>query len=443
MLVAIVGRPNVGKSTLFNRLVGYRKSIVDDIPGVTRDRIYGELNLDKFADIHDSPGFTVIDTGGLEENPDDDMENNIVDQARFAIEEADLILALFDVSQGLMPTDQHIYEILKKSGKDFFIVVNKVDNSEREIQASEFYSLGADEIFTISALHGVGIFELVQRVINKVDKSITHDTDDSLKIAIVGRPNVGKSSIVNCIIGKERMVVSEMAGTTRDAIDTTITYHKQKLTLIDTAGIRRKSKINQRLERYSVIRAFKSIDRADIVCVVLDARDYLTDQDLRIAAYANDKLKGFFFVINKWDLVEKDSNTINHFRDMIHHEAKTLSFAPSLFISALENQRVFNILEYANKVYENAKLRISTGELNRFFNALFTKFPPPSMGHKPFMIKFSTQVSACPVVFKFFTKNPEKVPESYRRFMASKIRDEYGFSGVPLKLKFTSSSKYK
>lgn len=429
-LVAIVGRPNVGKSTLFNRLVGRRKAIVDDMPGVTRDRNYETVTR------FDAP-FILIDTGGFEPVSDDRLLQQMREQSRLAMEEADVIIFLMDGRAGLTPSDVEVVEMLRRVKKPVFYVVNKVDGEKLENEAADFYTLGVDTLHTISAEHNRGVGDLMEEVVAALPKiSNRADDEDITKIAVVGRPNVGKSSLVNRLLGFERVVANPTPGTTRDSVDTMFSCNKKRYLLIDTAGIRRKGKTTQKLEKYSVVDSLRSIERADVALIVINAEEGVTEQDERIAGYAYEAGKGCIFVVNKWDAVEKDNRTLGKFVEQIKTEFKYLAFAPIVFVSAKSGLRINRVMEEVERVMAQYTKRVSTADLNRVFSeAVDTHHAPLSHGRR---VKFyySTQVGTKPPTFIVFTNQPEGVHFSYERYLINTFREAFDFTGTPLRIIF-------
>ena len=427
-VVAIVGRPNVGKSTLFNRLVGSRKAIVEDIPGVTRDRLY---------DNSDWAGrdFIIIDTGGIRFDEGDIFTREIKLQAELAVEEADVILFVVDAQDGVSHEDEQVANMLRKSKKPVVLAANKVENFDKQLDYYEFYKLGLGEPIPVSAMHGRNINELLDAVIAKFAPASEYGEDeDAVKIAIVGRPNVGKSSLVNALLGEERVIVSDVPGTTRDAIDTPFEYEGNKYILIDTAGIRKKSRIKEATERYSVIRTLKSVERADVVLTMLDASEGVIEQDKRVAGYVHEQGKANIIVVNKWDLIEKDGQTMNRFDEDIREELKFLSYCPILYISALTRRRIFKILELVDFVSGQHNRRVKTAELNQVINEAMLLNPLPGGGGKKIKIYYATQVQTAPPAFVFFANYPEKVHFSYLRYLDNVLRKNFGFEGTPIRL---------
>lgn len=429
-LVAIVGRPNVGKSTLFNRLVGRRKAIVDDMPGVTRDRNYETVTR------FDAP-FILIDTGGFEPVSEDRLLQQMREQSRLAMEEADVIIFLMDGRAGLTPSDVEVVEMLRRVKKPVFYVVNKVDGEKLENEAADFYSLGVDALHTISAEHNRGVGDLMEEVVAALPNISNSAADEDItKIAVVGRPNVGKSSLVNRLLGFERVVANPTPGTTRDSVDTMFSCNKKRYLLIDTAGIRRKGKTTQKLEKYSVVDSLRSIERADVALIVINAEEGVTEQDERIAGYAYEAGKGCIFVVNKWDAVEKDNRTLGKFVEQIKTEFKYLAFAPIVFVSAKSGLRINRVMEEVERVMAQYTKRVSTADLNRVFSeAVDTHHAPLSHGRR---VKFyySTQVGTKPPTFIVFTNQPEGVHFSYERYLINTFREAFDFTGTPLRIIF-------
>ncbi|WP_410207820.1 ribosome biogenesis GTPase Der [Fusobacterium sp.] len=430
-IVAIVGRPNVGKSTLFNNLVGDKIAIVDDAPGVTRDRLYRETEWN-------GSEFVVVDTGGLEPRNNEFMMTKIKEQAEVAMNEADVILFVVDGRCGVNPLDEEIAYILRKKNKPVILCVNKIDNYiEQQNEVYEFWALGFEKLVGISGEHKVNLgdmLDMVTEIIEKMD--IPEEEEDVLKLAIIGKPNAGKSSLVNKFSGEERTIVSDIAGTTRDAIDTLIEFNDQKYMIIDTAGIRRKSKVEESLEYYSVLRAIKSIKRADVCLLMLDGQEGLTEQDKRIAGIAAEELKPIIIVVNKWDLVDKNSTTMEKMRESILVELPFLSYAPVEFVSALTGQRTTRLLEIADQIFEEYNKRISTGILNSVLKEIVMMNTPPTRKGRVVKINYATQVSVAPPRFVLFCNYPELIHFSYARYVENKFREAFGFEGSPLLISF-------
>ncbi len=426
-IVAIVGRPNVGKSTLFNRIAGQRISIVEDTPGVTRDRIYADA---EWLNHH----FTLIDTGGLEPESDDMMLKNMYSQAEIAIESADVIIFVADVKTGMVDADMQVANILRKSKKTIVLAVNKMDDlAKYGMDIYEFYQLGLGEPFGVSAGQMLGIGDMLDEVVKHfpADKDDSEE-DDVIKVAIIGKPNVGKSSLINRILGEERVIVSDIAGTTRDAIDSDYEYNGQKYVFIDTAGMRRKSKIKENIEKYSIIRAVAAVERADVCIMMINAEEGITDQDTKVAGIAHEAGKAVIIAVNKWDKIEKDNKTMNKFTKDIESEFKYLSYAPIIYISAATGQRVTKLFELINTVNENNSLRISTGMLNDVLIEAMAMNQPPAEKGRPLRIYYMTQVSVKPPTFVLFVNDTELLHFSYKRYIENQLRDAFGFTGTPI-----------
>jgi GTP-binding protein len=429
-IVAIVGRPNVGKSTLFNRLLGTRKSIVDNESGITRDRIYGTSDWN-------GKEFTVIDTGGFVEGSDDIFEKAIRDQVLIAMEEADVIVFLLDVSTGVTDLDSEVAKLLRKQKKPLVTVVNKVDNYYRDLDANEFYSLGLGDMFKVSAISGSGTGELLDRVVEHLpDEEEDNDDDKIPKFTIIGRPNVGKSSFLNVLLGEERNIVTDIAGTTRDTINSRYNYFGKDFILVDTAGIRKKSKVFENIEFYSVMRAVKAIEEADVCFLLIDAKDGFESQDVNIFKLAQKRKKGIVILVNKWDLVEKDHKTTESFITQIKEKIAPFTDVPIIFVSALTKQRIFKAVEKGLDVYNNKSKKISTSNLNKFLEDAIQHYPPPSFKGKHIKIKYATQIDGRYPAFAFFANLPQYVKEAYIRYLENKLRDTFDFEGVPLTLWF-------
>ncbi len=425
-LVAIVGRPNVGKSTFFNKVVGKKLSIVENFPGVTRDRLYADAEwCGRY--------FTLVDTGGLELKSTDQMWKHIQKQAEIAIETADVIILFTDAKSGLNASDQDVAMKLRKSGKPVVLAVNKLDNYEPE-KLYEFYNLGLGEPFGISAEHGNGIGELLDEVASHIDHFGDKDDDNSIKLAVVGKPNAGKSSLCNKLLGFDRTIVSDIAGTTRDAIDTPFIYKDQQFTLIDTAGIRKKKSVDEDIEYYSVLRALGAIRRADVCIMMIDANEGVTEQDVKICGYIHEQGKPSVIVMNKWDLVEKDTNTINKFNYDLNEQLKFMDYILPIYVSAKTGQRTDKILDLAMRVLENNNRKISTGQLNDLILDCVRANEPPSVNGKRLKIKYVTQMGVNPPTFLFFVNETALLHFSYRRYLENNLRKAYDFSGTPIKL---------
>jgi len=425
--VAIVGRPNVGKSTLFNRLVGERVAIVEDKPGITRDRIYRSAEWQ-------GKEFMLIDTGGIELDARHEMAEQIRQQAELAVDEADVIVFLLDGQTGLTPADTEVAMMLRRSQKPVIVAVNKVDHGKQKNDWYEFYDLGLGEPLPISAEHSRGLGDLLDRIVSLLPE---HEEDDypgdTIRIAVIGRPNVGKSSLVNAILGEQRVIVSPIAGTTRDAIDTPFVSDGQSYVLIDTAGMRKRGKIYETTEKYSVLRALRAIERSDVCLLVLDAQDGVVDQDKRIAGYAHEAGRAIIVIVNKWDAIEKDTHTAQRFTEQIRREIPFLDYAPVLFISAKTGQRVHTILKRVNDVAEQHARRIPTALLNDVVADAMMQTPPPSKRGKKLRIHYVTQASVKPPTFVFFVNDPELFHFSYQRYFENRFRAAFQFEGTPLR----------
>jgi GTP-binding protein len=429
-LVVIIGRPNVGKSTLFNRLVGKRGAIVDDFSGVTRDRNYGESEWAGKI-------FTLIDTGGYVPLSDDVFERAIREQVEIAVSQADTILFMVDVRSGINPMDLEIAEILRSSGRDFYLIVNKVDSDKMELSISEFYQLGIKKIFDISALGGRKIGDMLDDVTSNFVEIKQFEEDTRLKIAIVGRPNVGKSSLTNALLGEERSIVTTIPGTTRDSINSILKYYGEEIILIDTAGLRKKKRVQESIEFYSNIRTLKAIGDCDIAVVMLDAKAGLEKQDQKIIDEVVRWKKGLIIAVNKWDLIEKDSNTADQYVKNLHSKLGAINYAEILFISALTKQRIFKLIELCKSVAVGRKMKIKTNILNDELLPVISQNPPPaSQSGREVKIKYITQVGDHYPIFTFFCNYPKHVADNYKRFLENLIRKQYGFKGVPMTLSF-------
>lgn len=427
-VVAIVGRPNVGKSTLFNKLVGARLSIVDDKPGVTRDRIYGDCEWLGHR-------FLLVDTGGIEPRADDVILSQMRAQANIAIATADVIVLVTDLRSGVVATDQDVANMLQKSGKPVILCVNKCDSvGALDPEFYEFYNLGMGDPIAVSAVHGHGTGDLLDAVIAYFPpESEEEEEDDTIKVAVIGKPNVGKSSLINRISGQERAIVSDIAGTTRDATDTRIENQYGKFTFIDTAGIRRKSKVTDAIEKYSIIRARTAVERADVCVIMIDATEGFTEQDSKVAGIALDQGKGCIVVVNKWDAVEKDGNTMREYKEKLAVDFAFMKFAPFVFISAKTGQRVDRLFEQIAYVYAQSTMRISTGKLNEILGAATARVQPPTDKGKRLKIYYMTQASVCPPTFVFFVNNAQLFHFSYQRYLENQIREVFGLEGTPVR----------
>lgn len=430
--VAIVGRPNVGKSTFFNRLLEQRKAIVDDVSGVTRDRQYGVSEWNGKL-------FNVIDTGGFVAGSDDVFEREIRKQVIIAVEEANAIIFMVDAATGITELDDSMADVLRRTTKPVFLVVNKVDNHERQLEANEFYSMGFENIFFIAAASGSGTGELLDAIaanIREEDSEETKAIEDLPKFAIIGQPNVGKSSLLNALIGEERTIVSDIAGTTRDTIHTHYKLFNKEFVLIDTAGIRRKTKVHEDLEFYSVIRAIKAVDEADICLLLLDASKGITAQDLNIFSLAAKKGKGLLVLVNKWDLVKKETNTARDYEQELKKRLAPFNDVPIIFISAKEKTRIFKVIETALEVYETRKRKIPTSQLNEVILKAIQSYHPPVVRGHPIKVKYITQLPTVVPSFAFFCNYPDDIKQPYKNYLENQLREAFNFSGVPIRLFF-------
>jgi GTPase len=429
-IVAIVGRPNVGKSTFFNRLTESRQAIVDDMPGVTRDRNYGNV-------LWNGVEFSIIDTGGYVSGSDDIFEEEIRRQANLAIQEADLIIFLVDVESGVTDLDISVYDLLRRNVKPVITVVNKVDNHQRSLDANEFYSLGLEKLFCVSSINGSGTGDLLDEVIEKLPKKVEAEVDLNIpKIAIVGRPNVGKSSIINTLVGEERHIVTEIAGTTRDSVAQRYNKFGHDFILVDTAGLRKKTKVAEDVEFYSVMRSVRSIEDSDICILVIDATRGVEGQDVSIFHLIHRNKKGIVVVVNKWDLIEKDNHTMKNIERDILEKFAPITDIPIVFTSALTKQRILKVLEEAMNVFENRRRHIPTSKLNELLLGLIEAFPPPAYKGKHIKIKYITQLPTYNPSFVFFCNLPQYIKDPYKRYLENKIRANFNFTGVPIQLFF-------
>lgn len=428
-LVAIVGRPNVGKSTLFNKITGQRISIVEDTPGVTRDRIYADASwLDKH--------FTLVDTGGIEPASKDEILQQMRRQAQLAIEMADVVILMTNVRDGVTASDRDVASMLLKAQKKIVLAVNKVDNiGDPPLEFYEFYNLGLGDPVAISSTHGLGVGDLLDEVTHKFPLDAdTSDDEDEIKVAVIGKPNAGKSSLINKILGEERVIVSNVAGTTRDAIDSHYEKNGDKFLFIDTAGMRKRGKIDEKVERYSVVRSLAAVDRSDVCVIMLDANEGVTEQDTKVAGYAHEQGKACIFAVNKWDIVDKDDKTMKHFTDRVREMFAFMPYAKIVFISAKTGQRINKLLEEIKLVNEQHKRRITTGMLNDVINEATHKQQPPSDKGRRLKLYYGTQVSTAPPTFVIFANSKELFHYSYLRFIENQIRENFGFEGTPIKL---------
>lgn len=428
-LVAVVGRPNVGKSTFFNKVVGKRVSIVEDTPGVTRDRIYAEA---EWSGVH----FALIDTGGIEPDSKDIILSQMREQAEVAMDTSDVILFMTDGKDGVTASDREVASMLMRTGKQVVLAVNKVDTAKLPEDFYDFYELGLGEPIPISAANMLNLGDLLDRIVESFPEGAGTEEEDSIKLAMIGKPNVGKSSLINKLLGENRVIVSPIAGTTRDSIDTPFEKDGEKYLLIDTAGIRRKSKVNESIEKFSVIRAVAAIERCDVCLLMIDAQEGITEQDKKIAGIAHEAGKGIVVVVNKWDLIEKETNTMNEFRKHIARELTFMSYAPVVFISVLTGQRVNNVIKMAKYVAENRAMRVPTGRLNNLISdAIMMKQPPSDKGRR-LKIYYVTQVGVKPPLFSFKVNSRPLMHFSYARYMENKIREAFGFEGTSIKFVF-------
>ena len=427
-VVAIVGRPNVGKSTLFNKLIGQRLSIVKDEPGVTRDRLYRQTEWS-------GKEFILIDTGGLEPKTNDFMLSQIKQQAQVAIDEADVILFLVDGRAGITALDEDVATILRKRDKKVVVAVNKIDNYIKDQdKILEFYSLGFEDVIGMSAEHKTNLGDLLDAIVDKFPNKKNKEVAEGLSIAVLGRPNAGKSSLVNKLLNEERTIVSEITGTTRDAIDSDLNYKGERYTLIDTAGIRRKAKVDDDVEYYSILRAIKSIQRANVCILMLDATELLTDQDKRVAGLIFDEKKPIIIAINKWDLIEKDNKSVKSFTDLVKADLAFLDYAPIITMSALTGKRTINVLDVAKEINGEYHKKISTGLLNQVLAEMISQNPVPTRKGRAVKINYATQIGVAPPRFVFFSNNPELVHFSYKRYMENKLREYFGYEGCPIEI---------
>jgi GTPase len=434
-IVAIVGRPNVGKSTLFNRIVRGKKAIVASEPGVTRDRNYADVQWDGIP-------FTLIDTGGFEPVSKEKIFVQMREQCQLAMDEADVILFVMDGREGLTPSDKEIANLLRQLNKPVFHIVNKIDHPKDEEKVFEFYGLGVETVYSISAEHRYGVGDLMDEVARVLPPLAEEEWDEkATRVAVIGRPNVGKSSLINRLLGYKRVIIDEAPGTTHDAIDTLFERDGKRFVLIDTAGIRRKSRISLRLEKYSILEALRTIDRSDVLLLLLDSKEGVTDQDARIGGLIHEKGKGCILLVNKWDLIQKDSQTIVEYEKKVFRDLWFLSYAPILFISALTGQRVPKILDLVDQIAEQAKRRIPTSPLNKYFGQWVENLPPRLYRNRRVKLNYITQVSTAPPTFLIYTNYPEGIHSSYERYLIHQMRETFGFQGVPVRLRFRKKRK--
>ena len=435
-IVCVVGRPNVGKSTFFNKIVGRRVSIVEDTPGVTRDRIYAEA---EWRGIH----FDLIDTGGIEPDSKDIILSQMREQAQMAIDMADVILFLVDGKDGITSADEEVAAMLRRTGKKVILIVNKIDNpSNLPDNFYDFYSLGIGEPIPVSALNMLNLGDILDEIVDALPK-VDSEEEETIKVAVIGKPNVGKSSLINAFLDENRVIVSPIAGTTRDSIDTPFEWQGEKYILIDTAGIRRKSKVTEAIEKYSVIRAIASIERCDVCLLLIDAAEGLTEQDKKIAGEAHEAGKGIIVVVNKWDLVQKETNTMRDFRRKLEAELLFMSYAPIVFISALKKQRLETVMEEVKAVAETRAMRVTTGQLNSLIADAMLMNPPPSDKGRRLKIYYASQIGIKPPLFSFSLNDRELMHFSYSRYLENRIRDAYGFRGTSIKFVFRERGEKK
>ena len=436
-LVAIVGRPNVGKSTLFNRILGERLAIVEDLPGTTRDRLYGDAEWG-------TREFTIIDTGGLATGVAEELDQRVQAQARLAIEEADLIVFMGDAIEGVTAADEDVADLLRRTAKPVIMAVNKAESERRRLDAVDFYQLGLGDPIAISAIHGTDVAELLDMLVGRLPPREPEEEEATLpRIAVIGRPNVGKSSVINALLGSERVIVDEVGGTTRDAIDTMIEHKDQSLLLIDTAGMRRRGHVERGIEKYSVMRALRALGRADVALLVTDAADGITAQDAHVGSYVVEAGKGVVIVVNKWDLIPRDGDTLLDYTQIVKDRLKYLSYAPVVFVSAVTGQRLGMMLDTALRVYAERQKRVPTAVLNQVISDAEAAHTPPSSRGKRLKIKYVTQTSVSPPTFVFFTNDPKLVHFSYERYLENRLRDAFGFEGTPLRLIFRGKPEEK
>jgi GTP-binding protein len=433
-IVAIIGRPNVGKSTFFNRVTGTRKALVDNFPGVTRDRHYGDATWDGI-------GFTLVDTGGFPDQDKDDFAHKIRFQIIQAIEDADVIVLLLDGKYGISPFDEDIVKILRELTKPVFYAVNKIDGVEQEGKLYEFYSLGIEKLYPISAEHRYGISDFLDDLTSVLPETVSDEAGEMIKLAVVGKPNVGKSSLINKILGQKRLLVSDTPGTTRDSIDSVCKINDTSYLLIDTAGIRRKAKVSKKLEKFSIIKALRSLDRCDVALIVIDAYDGITEQDITVAGYAFERGCGCIFLLNKWDIVEKDSKTTLKYYEQLRMQAKFLSFSPIITISALTGQRVLKIFDLVKEVFSQYSARIGTGPLNKIFEQAIERTEPSLYRGRRIKFLYATQISTKPPTFVCFVNYPDAVHFSYKRYLINQIRGKAGLDKTPVRIIFRKRTR--
>ncbi len=434
-IIAIVGRPNVGKSTLFNRLSRSMDSIVDDQPGVTRDRNYATVNWE-------GKSFIIVDTGGFDEKDDGPFSEQVRQQVLKAINEADQILFMMDGRSGLVPADEEVASILRRYEKKIYTVVNKIDSPEKETLLHDFFSLGAETIYPLSSAHGYGLRTLMDDIAASIpDDSAPAETENQIRVAIIGRPNAGKSSLINRIVGHERMLVSEIPGTTRDSVDIRVNRGEKEYLLIDTAGIRRKSRVSDKIDKFSMIKAIRSIERCHIAIIMIDANEGVSEQDARICGYALDRMRGVILAVNKWDLVKKEPERIKQLGLDMDRQLQFVSYAPRINISALTGERVNKIFEKIDKVYSQFDMRVNTGDVNRLIEEMILKRPPPLVGRTRLKFYYATQTGTRPPTFVVFVNHPKAVHFSYERFIVNQIRGSFGLDNVPVRVVFRERTR--
>ena len=427
-IVSIVGRPNVGKSTLFNRIVGYRKAITEDVPGVTRDRNYGEFG-------YAGKNFILVDTGGFELEKKEEITSLVKEHVYAAVEESSMVIFLMDGKEGLLPQDQEIASILRRYEKPVFYAINKMESPKREAAISEFYALGVDKLYPLSAAHGTGLEDLLDDLAARVEAEPEEKVEEGLKIALAGRPNTGKSSIVNRLLGSQRMIVTDQPGTTRDAVDSVFFFRDERLVIIDTAGMRRKSRISMAVEGYSVASAIRSVERADVVNLIIDAQEGIAHQDAAIARLVVEKGKGIAIVVNKWDLIESGAQE-GEYLEAVRGELPHVDFAPVIFASALTGKNITKIIETDLQIEKELKRKIATAKLNKTFESYFQRLSLPHAGRKQLKIFYVNQARTSPPTFILFANYPESIPEHYKRYIENSLRSTFGFKGAPIRLFF-------
>lgn len=432
-LVAIVGRPNVGKSTLFNRLTESRQAIVHDAPGVTRDRVYGQV-------IWNGKEFALVDTGGYVPRSADRFERAIREQVQIALAEADIVLLITDVMAGVTDLDQEMARMLRRSNKPVFVVANKADNEKRQWEAASMYSLGLGEVYSVSATNGMGTGDFLDAVVAALPEEEKREDDSGVRIALIGRPNVGKSQLTNTLLRQERSIVTEISGTTRDAVDAELTYKGEPITLVDTAGLRRRTKVRENVEFYATLRTERAIRSCDVAVLLLDATVGLEAQDINVLKEAEILKKGLVIVVNKWDLIEKETNTARDTERAIRERLKTLDYVPILFVSALTGKRAHRVLDVCLEIMRNAAHRVPTSELNQTVQQSIGRYHPPTWRGRYVQIKYVTQVGVSPPLFAFFCNHPQGVGTAYARYLENQLRKAYGFAGVPITLAFRRKS---